>query len=206
PLHPRRVDALLPHRPLAASASSPAASASPGSGSGGDSPAETTSKAAVSTAVFPCPICLEAFKDEAYLDTCFHSFCYKCICQWVRIVASKHEKSLSSVRCPLCNTKNLSIIHAFDGESFERWYINQEPKKRHLSDAHDLVSQFYNMKEITSSISGVQQYWEQQKYLRKKIWLETWLRREIQALTPPWSHSTPNAGSDGNILRQTVQL
>ncbi|CAO2165807.1 unnamed protein product [Urochloa humidicola] len=100
-------------------------------------------------------------------------------------VASKHEKSLSSVRCPLCKTKNLSIIHAFDGESFERWYINQEPKKRHLSDAHDLVSQFYNMKEITSSISGVQQYWEQQKYLRKKIWLETWLRREIQALTPP---------------------
>ncbi|CAN6303074.1 unnamed protein product [Urochloa humidicola] len=145
--------------------------------------AEAASKAAVSTAVCPCPICLEAFKDEAYLDTCFHSFCYKCICQWVRVVASKHEEPLSSVRCPVCKTKNLSVIHAFDGESFERWYINQEPRKRRFSDAHELVSQFYNMREITSNISGVQQYWEQQKYLRKKIWLETWLRREIQALT-----------------------
>ncbi|ONM16670.1 hypothetical protein ZEAMMB73_Zm00001d003278 [Zea mays] len=27
-------------------------------------------------------------------------------------------------------TENLSVIHAFDGESFERWYINQEPRKR----------------------------------------------------------------------------
>ncbi|XP_066378095.1 uncharacterized protein [Miscanthus floridulus] len=39
------------------------------------------------------------------------------------------------------------------------------------------------MKESTSNIAGVQQYWEQQRYLRKKIWLETWLRREIQAIT-----------------------
>uniref|UniRef100_A0A804MEI1 Uncharacterized protein n=1 Tax=Zea mays TaxID=4577 RepID=A0A804MEI1_MAIZE len=37
-------------------------------------------------------------------------------------------------------TENLSVIHAFDGESFERWYINQEPRKRRLSDAHELVS------------------------------------------------------------------
>ncbi|XP_002460093.2 uncharacterized protein LOC8054603 [Sorghum bicolor] len=80
-------------------------------------------------------------------------------------------------------TENLSVIHAFDGESFEQWYIIQEPRKRRLSDAHELVSQFYNMKESTSNIAGVQQYWEQQRYLRKKIWLETWLRREIQALT-----------------------
>jgi hypothetical protein len=29
-------------------------------------------------------------------------------------------------------TENLSTIHAFDGESYERWYINQEPKKRYL--------------------------------------------------------------------------
>ncbi|CAN6286432.1 unnamed protein product [Urochloa humidicola] len=173
---------------MAASASAPVASAaSPGRG-GGDPPAaagvaEVASKATAITAACPCPICLETFKDEAYLDTCFHSFCYKCICQWVRIVASKHEELLSSVRCPLCKTENLSVIHAFDGESFERWYINQEPRKRRLSDAHELVSQFYNMKEITSNIAGVQQYWEQHKYLRKKIWLETWLRREIQALT-----------------------
>ncbi|KAF8697843.1 hypothetical protein HU200_035333 [Digitaria exilis] len=160
-----------------------ASASSPGRDGGDPAAAALAGKDTASTAACRCPICLESFKDEAYLDTCFHSFCYKCICQWVRIVASKHEERLSSVRCPLCNTENLSIIHAFDGESFERWYINQEPRKRRLSDALELVSQFYNMKEITSNVSGVQQYWEQHKYLGKKIWLETWLRREIQALT-----------------------
>ncbi|XP_062214235.1 uncharacterized protein LOC133915184 isoform X2 [Phragmites australis] len=159
----------------------PASSASSGSG-GGDPFAAAEAVTTASATACACPICLEAFKDEAYLDTCFHSFCYKCICQWVKIVASKHVEPLSSVRCPLCKTENLSVIHAFDGESFERWYINQEPRKRRLSDAHELVLHFYNMEEITSDISSMQQYWKQHKYLRKKIWLETWLRREIQAL------------------------
>lgn len=54
---------------------------------------------------------------------------------------------------------------------------------RHLSDAHELISQFYNTREISDNTSSVQQYWKQRKYLRKNIWLETWLRREIQALT-----------------------
>ncbi|KAF8728027.1 hypothetical protein HU200_018600 [Digitaria exilis] len=129
---------------MAPSASSLAASASSPGRDGGDPPAAAAAalagKDTASTAACRCAICLESFKDEAYLDTCFHSFCYKCICQW-------------------------------------------EPRKRRLSDAYELVSQFYNMKEITSNVSGVQQYWEQHKYLGKKFWLETWLRREIQALT-----------------------
>ncbi|KAK3145713.1 hypothetical protein QOZ80_3BG0256470 [Eleusine coracana subsp. coracana] len=169
----------------AASTSSPAASASSsGSGSGDpDKPAADAAAKKARVSSFACPICLEAFKDEAYLDTCFHSFCFKCIRQWIKIVGSKHVDPLSSVRCPLCKTENLSTIHSFDGESYERWYINQEPRKRRLSDAHELVSQFYNMDEIGSDVSSVQQYWKQQKYLRKNIWLETWLRREIEALT-----------------------
>ncbi|KAL6636709.1 hypothetical protein ACP70R_024281 [Stipagrostis hirtigluma subsp. patula] len=127
----------------AAPASTPAASASSSGGGRGDPSAAAASTASAGS--YACPICLEAFKDEAYLDACFHSFCYKCICQWVNIVASKHAEPLSSVRCPLCKSENLSIIHDFDGQSFERRYINQEPRKRRLSDAHELISQFYNM-------------------------------------------------------------
>nr|CAB3497745.1 unnamed protein product [Digitaria exilis] len=48
---------------MAASASSPAASASSSSPIGAKDTASTTA--------FRCPICLESFKDEAYLDTCF---------------------------------------------------------------------------------------------------------------------------------------
>ncbi|PNT73941.1 hypothetical protein BRADI_1g04550v3 [Brachypodium distachyon] len=172
---------------MAAAASSSAAASASSSGSGRRNPAATAAGSA--DAACACPICLEAFKDEAYLDTCLHSFCYKCICQWVKIVASKHEEPLSSVRCPLCKTVNVSIIHAFDGETFQRHYITQDLAKRsvlislHLLDAHELISQFYNTKDISDNMSSVQQYWKQRKYLRKNMWLETWLRREIQALT-----------------------
>ncbi|KAL5210043.1 hypothetical protein ABZP36_005666 [Zizania latifolia] len=159
----------------------PAASSSSGGSRG--KPAEEEMEAATAISACACPICLESFKDEAYLDTCFHSFCYKCISQWVKIVSSKHPEPLPSVRCPLCKTVNVSIIHGLDGESFERHYINQDPRKRRLSDAHELISQFYNIREVTDDTSSVQQFWKQRKYLRKNIWLQTWLRQEIQALT-----------------------
>ncbi|KAM3261437.1 hypothetical protein ACQJBY_052225 [Aegilops geniculata] len=158
----------------AASTSSAAAPAS-ASGGGRGSPAAAFACA--------CPICLEGFEDEAYLDTCLHSFCYECITQWVSIVASKHEEHLSSVKCPLCKTKSVSILHAFDGKSFTRHYIEQDQGKRYLADAHELISQFYNTREISDDTASVFQYWKQRKYLRRNVWLETWLRREIQALT-----------------------
>ncbi|KAG8098710.1 hypothetical protein GUJ93_ZPchr0013g35921 [Zizania palustris] len=160
-----------------------AAPAASSSGGSRGKPAEEEMEAAAASAACACPICLESFKDEAYLDTCFHSFCYKCISQWVKIVSSKHPEPLPSVRCPLCKTVNMSIIHGFDGESFERHYINQDPRMRRLSDAHELISQFYNIREVTDDTSSVQQFWKQRKYLRKNIWLQTWLRQEIQALT-----------------------
>jgi hypothetical protein len=53
---------------MAASASSSAASAS-STGSGGSDAAAAAPTAGASAC--PCPICLESFKDEAYLDTCF---------------------------------------------------------------------------------------------------------------------------------------
>lgn len=37
--------------------------------------------------------------------------------------------------------------------------------------------------EISEDTASVLQYWKQRKYLRKNVWLESWLRREIQALT-----------------------
>ncbi|XBI20865.1 hypothetical protein VPH35_062076 [Triticum aestivum] len=136
-----------------------------------------------------CPICLEAIEDEAYLDACLHSFCYRCITQWVSIVASKREEPLSTARCPLCKTESASIIHAFDGESFQQHHIEQEQhrpgkkKTRHLSDAHALISQIYNTREVSGDEPSMQKYWKQRKYLRRNVWLEPWLRREIQALT-----------------------
>ncbi|CAM0877124.1 unnamed protein product [Alopecurus aequalis] len=172
-------------RPCDAGPSGPAdmaaaADASASSSGAGRGHAAARAAAASASAAYACPICIEAFEDEAYLDACLHSFCFDCITQWVKIVESKHEEPLSSVKCPLCKTENVSIVHAFDGESFQRHYIEQEPGKRHLSDAQVAITQFYNARDNTSS---VQQYWKQRKYLRRNVWLEMWLRQEIQALT-----------------------
>ncbi|KAM0927867.1 hypothetical protein ACQ4PT_002117 [Festuca glaucescens] len=160
-----------------------AADASASSSGAGRSNAAVGATAAGVSAACACPICLEAFKDEAYLDACLHSFCFKCITQWVKIVASKHDEPLSSVKCPLCKTENVSIIHAFDGESFQRHYIEQDRGKRYLSDTQEFISQIYNTREISDDTASVEQYWKHRKYLRKNMWLEMWLRQEIQALT-----------------------
>ncbi|XP_010906886.1 uncharacterized protein [Elaeis guineensis] len=131
-----------------------------------------------------CPICLEPVKDEAYLDQCFHAFCYRCIVQWLRLVASKHSQPISLIRCPLCKTENFSIVHGFDGESFQRHYVNQDHRKSYLSNVHEFRLQFYKCEAgITNDIFDVQQYWKCRKYRQKNIWLQNWLRREIQTLT-----------------------
>lgn len=73
----------------------------------------------------PCPICLGPVVEDSYLDKCFHKFCYNCIVHWTKVVASKHSSLLSSVKCPLCKTENVSIIHGYDGTYFQRHYISQ---------------------------------------------------------------------------------
>uniref|UniRef100_A0A8C9LA37 RING-type domain-containing protein n=1 Tax=Pavo cristatus TaxID=9049 RepID=A0A8C9LA37_PAVCR len=32
-----------------------------------------------------CPICLDAICHAAHVPTCFHCFCFSCICQWATL-------------------------------------------------------------------------------------------------------------------------
>ena len=132
----------------------------------------------------PCPICLEPVKEEAYLDRCFHSFCYPCIVRWSRVVTKKHSQPQSSIACPLCKTENFSIVHGFNGEYFLQHYVSQGHRTNSLSSAHDFRLQWYNSDaRVPSNASDIHLYWKRRRYLRRNIWLESWLRREIQALT-----------------------
>lgn len=49
-----------------------------------------------------CPVCLSEYDNKAFLDKCFHAFCYFCILQWSEIVRT----------CPLCKSSFTSIIHS----------------------------------------------------------------------------------------------
>src|SRR2546430_1359869 len=94
----------------------------------------------------PCPICLETVKNEAFLDGCFHSFCYACIVRWSNVVAKKDTRPQSSIKCPLCKTENFSVVHGFNGEYFQRHPFGQGCRQSCLSSAHHFRLQWYGSK------------------------------------------------------------
>ncbi|XP_077445458.1 uncharacterized protein LOC144066032 [Stigmatopora argus] len=53
-----------------------------------------------------CPICLDRFKNMAYLNSCRHRFCSGCIQEW------SHTKA----ECPLCKQPFASILQSDDGQ------------------------------------------------------------------------------------------
>ncbi|KAJ6918290.1 E3 ubiquitin-protein ligase Topors-like isoform X3 [Populus alba x Populus x berolinensis] len=132
----------------------------------------------------PCPICLAPFLQESYLDTCFHKFCYKCILQWTKVVSRKESRRPSSVKCPLCKTDNFSLIYGYDGSSFQRHYVNQGfEDSSFFSKAHKYRLQcYYTEPGILNDTINVSRYWKLCKYLQPNRWLQSWLRREVQAL------------------------
>uniref|UniRef100_A0A8D2LLF5 RING-type E3 ubiquitin transferase n=1 Tax=Varanus komodoensis TaxID=61221 RepID=A0A8D2LLF5_VARKO len=47
-----------------------------------------------------CPICLERIRNVAFLNPCFHRFCFACILEW----------SDRKAECPLCNSLGMLYI------------------------------------------------------------------------------------------------
>ncbi|KAJ6832052.1 tripartite motif-containing protein 40-like [Iris pallida] len=110
----------------------------------------------------PCPICLEPITQEAYLDHCFHAFCYPCILYWSRVLTKKQSQTLSSIKCPLCKTDNLSIVHGFNGEFFQQHYISKGlAKSWWFSSAHGFRLQWYGSDvQISKSLFDVHRFWK----------------------------------------------
>ncbi|KAL8155397.1 hypothetical protein AgCh_000689 [Apium graveolens] len=108
-------------------------------------------------------------------------FCRSCILRWSEVVAGRHAKPLSSVKCPLCKTENTAIIH---GISYQKYYFNQDVgKSAFFSDAHKYRLQCYYIEPGTfTDIFSVPLYWKSNKYFQKNRFLFNWLRRELQAL------------------------
>ena len=49
-----------------------------------------------------CPICLEDYDDKAFIDACFHAFCFGCIVKAVETTTG---------RCPMCKATFDTVIH-----------------------------------------------------------------------------------------------
>ncbi|KAG4172523.1 hypothetical protein ERO13_A11G000800v2 [Gossypium hirsutum] len=111
-------------------------------------------------------------------------FCFNCIVQWSRVVASKSSGQSASIKCPLCKTDNFSIISGFDGTCFQRHYVDQDFRNRFtFSKAHKYRLQcYYSEPGILNDIFDVSRFWKSRKYRQSNRWLQSWLKRELQAL------------------------
>ncbi|XP_015265279.1 PREDICTED: E3 ubiquitin-protein ligase Topors-like isoform X2 [Gekko japonicus] len=94
------------------------APSSDGFGSDGFSPNSGTNRPrqAMATDTSPdskCPICLDGFENVAYLNCCYHSFCFRCVQEW----------SKNKAECPLCKQPFHSIIHSMRSDDDFKEYI-----------------------------------------------------------------------------------
>ncbi|KAH0881514.1 hypothetical protein HID58_068908, partial [Brassica napus] len=111
-------------------------------------------------------------------------FCFGCIKQWIKVVSSKVSKPLSSVKCPLCKTDNISIIYNFDGHSFDRHYVDPNVTNGFVltKEQRYRLQCYYTESGLLADVFDVPRFWKLKKFLQPNRWLESWLRRELQAL------------------------
>ncbi|KAF9681610.1 hypothetical protein SADUNF_Sadunf05G0019800 [Salix dunnii] len=123
-------------------------------------------------------------KRSLIYDQEIDKFCYRCILQWTKVVSRKESRRPSSVKCPLCKTENFSLIYGYDGSSFQRHYVNQGfEDSSYFSKKHKYRLQcYYSEPGILNDTINVSRYWKLRKYIQPNRWLESWLRREVQAL------------------------
>ncbi|KAJ1657210.1 hypothetical protein IWQ61_003345 [Dispira simplex] len=62
-----------------------------------------------------CPICLTTCTgaDTAYVDGCFHAYCFTCIQQWYRV----------DTQCPLCRRTMVTLIYDVQGSLYKRYSV-----------------------------------------------------------------------------------
>ncbi|KAJ4458220.1 putative E3 ubiquitin-protein ligase [Paratrimastix pyriformis] len=150
----------------------------------------------------PCAICLEPVPStRAFLDPCFHSFCFYCIVQWA---------SLHKPECPLCKRPFTKLIHsvvsvneyqvtpiasfladpslapdAFSPEAFltPQQRIRRQVYLREMIPVADLATpaqQEQTNKLFLDDVSSTPAQKQDQERLLSRV--RPWLHRELQAV------------------------
>lgn len=80
---------------------------------------ETQTAPAASSTEDRCPVCLEDYEQKAFVDACFHAFCFTCIVQWSEVANS----------CPMCKMNFQSIIHDVkSNEDYKTYHLRPMTK------------------------------------------------------------------------------
>lgn len=137
-----------------------------------------------------CPICLNPITGDAFLDPCFHSFCFHCILQWADMVFT-HPSMVGEtyLECPLCKTPSSCIIHNVVLDTFQRHYLSGVPPSKAppflLSQAHYLRLYVYKnhlQPVIAETLNQNVGCKRRSLHISGNKNVQEWLQRELQAL------------------------
>lgn len=134
-----------------------------------------------------CPICLETVTGEAFLDQCFHRFCYHCILQWSEMVLAASSAKTGNnpkhpvppLECPLCKTHYTSIVHDLvSGSKFQRdFLLAPDGRQFRLLEAHRRRLAVYQKPGAPTTDMD-----PTRTVMKANKWLPCWVRRELEAL------------------------
>lgn len=101
---------------------------SPMTGTGNENVALTTDGPSDSR----CPICLERIRNMAFLNPCFHRFCFVCILEW----------SERKAECPLCKQHFQSFFHTIRSDTdFEEYIVPVENVSYGVCEERSAIAQ-----------------------------------------------------------------
>jgi E3 ubiquitin-protein ligase Topors len=88
-----------------------------------------------------CPICLSDFDNKAFLDNCFHPFCYFCVLQWSDLVQT----------CPLCKKPFSSIIHNVrSSDQYDQHFVEQKKNEKDKVEQQPFTSERFRYQSTMS--------------------------------------------------------
>ncbi len=133
-----------------------------------------------------CPICLQSFDTETFVDGCMHRFCLFCILQWIEVTPS----------CPLCKAVIRELIHdVTDDLQFRKIKVSEFMKSRTSSDHsaeqfpsldHRRRKRIYNLNlraHLPSTASSA--FILSPKTITSSLWdsrIGPWIEREAQSI------------------------
>ncbi|XP_003388691.2 PREDICTED: E3 ubiquitin-protein ligase Topors-like [Amphimedon queenslandica] len=109
--------------------------------------------AAASSYELKCPICLEDYDNKAFVNVCFHAFCYVCIVQWSEV----------SNKCPMCKVSFKSLIYDVKTESNYKTHIISSSSRR--QDSREVsINEARRFRYRTTVLPGERQPLESQRH------------------------------------------
>eukprot|EP00884_Botryococcus_braunii_P008571 jgi/Botrbrau1/17715/Bobra.0166s0137.1 len=132
-----------------------------------------------------CPICLQtiSLSDEAFLENCFHRFCFQCIKEWSKVRPHGGGRG-DTVTCPTCRTPYTFILYDCVQGTYSQYNVGGTGAGRGPRDNPSVTltaAQRRRRSVYFTSLSPTPEGLPGPHSLPRD--LQRWVQRELQALT-----------------------